>query len=338
MTYREFIDECVCYPYSKEYFETVKLCSELKLQNIYLKTHEFLTESNQNLTSLVNNGYFCENVNNHDIYESIFTEMTMKSESLFWRIIRRLQKIIAPFWNWLKKIMENIKEKDFYKRFMTMKKKDFDENEYLKQNCLSLYELFKSGTIPFTIRGTEKYIIICDIENEKPEINLTDENVDLDNQIITFLDNRILPFLINKTIKINIPIPYLISISDIESIFSDLNMIIDKIKSEKKVTRKDFIGIRKIINDSNSHVDKNTELILDFSDVNDIKNMMDEFISKKSTAIDLADDSVVLFDGFEEVLQHIGSDIIQLMGNTMLIYSTILNYREKGRNIILAHD
>lgn len=106
-TFRDFIVECELYPYSKENFEIMKECTELKLQEKYLENARYM-EAVADIYTEANGyhlaeGYFQEAADT-SFLEAVEDEANKKKVGILGKIIKGIQWLIgklAKFFNFI---------------------------------------------------------------------------------------------------------------------------------------------------------------------------------------------------------------------------------------------
>lgn len=97
-TFRDFVIECELYPYSKENFEIMKECSELRLQEKYLENARYIAASASMYT--VENGYHLSEGYFQEAVDASFLEATedaaeKKKVGIFGKILKGIQWLIG---------------------------------------------------------------------------------------------------------------------------------------------------------------------------------------------------------------------------------------------------
>jgi len=94
MTIQDVLNEWAVYPHSKEHFELVKECTELKLLEQYIADQKYVVENAESLKSLTESAYFVEAATAERLQQ--ITEMKqVKAGAIIARIKAIFKKIIA---------------------------------------------------------------------------------------------------------------------------------------------------------------------------------------------------------------------------------------------------
>lgn len=105
-TLGQFITECENFKYSKEYFEMLKECMEIKLAEQYIESCNYIKEHESLLESF--NGYFCEADSKSDTDANI----DAKKENLFKRFITWVKNLLIKFKNGIVNLWNKIFKKN----------------------------------------------------------------------------------------------------------------------------------------------------------------------------------------------------------------------------------
>ena len=122
-TLQDFITECNTFKYSKEYFEMVKLSSEISLAEQYIESCSYVNEHADLIKSF--NGYFCEAETPQ--FTKIASDLNSKKENLFRRIIAFFKRLLTRFKNAVVGL---------WKKIFSKKNKDLEKSihELIKQH------------------------------------------------------------------------------------------------------------------------------------------------------------------------------------------------------------
>lgn len=94
-TLQDFITECNTFKYSKEYFEMVKLSSEISLAEQYIESCSYINEHADLLKTY--DEYFCEK--DPSKFTKVAASIKSSKETLFQRIVSFLKRLLTKFKN-----------------------------------------------------------------------------------------------------------------------------------------------------------------------------------------------------------------------------------------------
>lgn len=116
-TFRDFIVECELYPYSKENFDIMKECAELRLQEKYLENARYIASAASTFTEAngfhLSEGYFQESVD-ADFLEATEADAGKKKLGILGKIINGVKWLIgklAKFFLFIGGKLEKLSEK-----------------------------------------------------------------------------------------------------------------------------------------------------------------------------------------------------------------------------------
>lgn len=104
LSIREFITESETYPYSKSFFDLLKLESEVTLMERFLGIHDYVKEAGEGLSKIVETGYLMESVTDDTLagMEKTYQE---KATLLYESVGKRFDQIIAAIKAFFRSLM-----------------------------------------------------------------------------------------------------------------------------------------------------------------------------------------------------------------------------------------
>lgn len=110
MTVKDFYNECIMYPYSKNYYDLCKECAELDLMRIYAESMNFIHNNNELISECnFNESFFGFNEIDHSEFESLYTEKVGNIFSTIKSIIIKLFKTISTIFKNIKARLNHFK-------------------------------------------------------------------------------------------------------------------------------------------------------------------------------------------------------------------------------------
>ena len=306
MTFREYSLQCVNYPYSKEYFEFAKLCSELNLQHIYLESQRFMTE-NTNIAKIIGIGnYLHESADSSDL-ENI-NESFREGAAKAWEYIKKkagealkmLLSFLSKFIPRLKS--EEAKRADLLKRIRDVKLHIEDvkmlSDELKNSECLKSITICKSQ--PFANSLMLKFDSTVNTETRD----------ELSSLLCAVLSDTVIN-VESKYCKMGVD-DLLKCIDCLYDIISNTNITDTKINDMKKIINEESATIEILIGNLENAQEK-------------LRKINDEMVT-----IDW--DSIISeLNDYDFLKQSIATITINT-GNLMTIYSHIASYRTEKLN------
>lgn len=330
MTFSDMICECEMYPYSKEYFEIMKECFELKLTAKAINNQLFLRENVNNLRSrevVFTEGYFMESSSDETL-EIIMEDFNSKVEKLESFFKKKFEKICSGFIALLKKL--GIKFDNLRPQAKMVYKK-------LSQHKFSISDIQQLETIINT--ELEKYKHSFRIRHNQPgwesiPINTEDNS---DSNKIAEIKNHLSPCISSKKVILD-PSPSgdvnTIGALSAESIYAALKCL----KNGKKVNAINCKNAKSLLEESWKKACKDgiemkvsSESLASIA--NELSKLNQTLFQKTGGSSNINDsvsnkakDSNEKADDMDE-LRKVFAPINVCLSKTMTLYSGFLNYR-----------